>query len=286
MQSEMARTDAEDVVVRDVQQPVDGFVLSVHEELVRARDANVVLEGKVERGIQDLKEAVDDLEAFAYSVSHDLRAPLRAISGFSEILIRDPHPALDDTTLLYLDRIYQNCLHMGELIDDLLEFSRVGRKKIAPEHIDVSELVRSCAVEVVEGLEGASPEIRVEDLPGCRGDRRLVKQVFLNLLSNAVKYSRASTPPRVHVRGSVDAGLGRAVYSVADNGVGFDMAHADQLFQVFQRLHRAEDYEGTGVGLALSQRIVNRHDGHIWAEAEVGRGATFFVALPAEEVSR
>lgn len=254
--------------------------LSVDEQLSQARGANLVLEGQVERGTQELKEAVEELEAFAYSVSHDLRAPLRAISGFSELLVREAHPALDDRSIFYLNRIHQNCAHMATLIDDLLEFSRVGRSALAEQDVDVDVLLRGCLQELAEGDRGDLPRVELEPLPRCRGDWRLVKQVFTNLLSNAVKYSRDATPPRIKVSAVRSAGSAEVVYAVADNGVGFDMAHAPQLFQVFQRLHRAEDYEGTGVGLALCHRIVSRHGGRIWAEAEVGRGATFFVALP------
>lgn len=254
---------------------------SLERELLRTRGANVLLEGQVARGVRDLKRAVDDLEAFAYSVSHDLRAPLRAISGFSEILLRDLDAALDEQSVAYLNRIHQNCLHMGALIDDLLEFSRVGRGNLVSQEIDVAALVLQCVQDTRDCIATGMPRVEVEAIPSCRGDSRLLRQVFTNLLSNAVKYSRDSSPPRIVVTGTEDPSRGEVVYAVADNGVGFDMAYADQLFQVFQRLHRAEDYEGTGVGLALCHRIVTRHGGRIWAEAELGRGATFFVALPS-----
>lgn len=263
--------------------PGNGLSLAMHDELSEARDANAVLEGQVERGTQELKEAVDELEAFAYSVSHDLRAPLRAISGFSEILVRDAPPGLDEKSLLYLNRIYRNCLHMGALIDDLLEFSRVGRSQLVDQEIEVRDVVWRCVQDLGESHGGDLPQIEVGALPTCRGDWHLLKQVFTNLISNAIKYSRESRPPYIEVTATASAN--EVIYAVSDNGVGFDMAFAGQLFQVFQRLHRAEDYEGTGVGLALCQRIVNRHGGRIWAEAELGRGATFFVALPREEMS-
>lgn len=269
----------------DATTPSTVLELSSHQELRQMRGENEVLEGQVEKGVQDLKDAVDELEAFAYSVSHDLRAPLRAISGFSELLLRDADPRLEAKSIAYLNRIYQNCLHMGTLIDDLLEFSRVQRDVLATRSIDMVELVWTSVHEQVEGHDVAAPEIEVRELPRCLGDWRLVKQVFTNLVSNAIKFSAASTPPRIVVDASTDEDRHEIVYSVSDNGVGFDMAYSDQLFQVFQRLHRAEDYAGTGVGLALCQRIVSRHGGRIWAEAEVDAGATFFVALPAEGVS-
>lgn len=262
--------------------PMEQSSLSFHEELSEVRGANALLEGRVESGIQELKEAVDELEAFAYSVSHDLRAPLRAISGFSELLLKDADPALDETSLLYLNRIHRNCIHMGSLIDDLLEFSRVGRSELADQEIDIHDLVTSCIEDLRETQGGGLPEIDVGLLPRCRGDWRLIKQVFMNLISNAIKYSRESRPPHIKVSGTTSTT--EVVYVVSDNGVGFDMAYVGQLFQVFQRLHRAEDYGGTGVGLALCQRIVHRHRGRIWAEAGVGRGATFSIALPREEL--
>lgn len=257
---------------------------SLHEQLVDARGRNSHLESQVERGITDLTQAVDELEAFAYNVSHDLRAPLRAISGFSEILMRDQDPALDPRSSRYLNRIYQNCRHMGALIDDLLEFSRMGRVDVVNGRVDVSGLVRTAMQELHESADEDLPTVEVADLPSCVGDWRLLKQVFKNLLSNAIKYSHTSSPPRITV-GIVAASPGEVVYTVTDNGVGFDMEYADQLFQVFQRLHRAEDYEGTGVGLALCQRIVRRHGGRIWAHAEIDQGATFYVALPSGEAS-
>lgn len=254
-------------------------------QLSHARGVNETLEGRIERGTDELRAAVDELEAFAYSVSHDLRAPLRAISGFSELLVQDMDPALSEESVLYLNRIHRNCRQMGTLIDDLLEFSRVARKELSTQEIDAEEIVWGCVRELTEGRRGVSPEIEVGALPRCYADWRLMKQVFTNLLSNAIKYSGASVPPRIKVSGLAVPGDNEIVYSVADNGVGFDTAYSDQLFQVFQRLHRAEDYEGTGVGLALCQRIVSRHGGRIWADAQVDQGATFFVALPAKRVN-
>jgi len=237
------------------------------------------LELQVDRGADDLRAAVAELEAFAYNVSHDLRAPLRAISGFSEILVRDYGASLDARPSRLLDGILRNCRQMGDLIDDLLDFSRLSRKEMTTGPIDVGTLVASCVADLRQSDEGVVSEVTIDDLPACCGDAILIRQVFVNLLSNAFKYSAKSTPSRVHV--GVAATTGNEVtYFVRDNGVGFDMAFADQLFEVFQRLHRAEDYAGTGIGLALSERIVKRHGGKIRGVSAPGEGATFYVTLP------
>ncbi|MDQ4064985.1 MAG: ATP-binding protein [Actinomycetota bacterium] len=255
-------------------------------ELAALVNQNEVLEDQVAQGNRNLKEAIEDLEGFARNVSHDLRAPLRAIAGYSELLLKDLPAELTEQPRHYLERINKNCLHMGRLIDELLRFSRIGREALEWSTVDVNAVVQSCIEELDEGLVDGAPAIAVDDLPPCRGDWPLLKQVFINLLSNAIKYSRDAAPPRIAITGRLDRTCGEVVYSVSDNGVGFDMAYADQLFEVFQRLHRAEDYEGTGLGLALCQRIIRRHSGRIWAEAEVARGATFYVALPADRTLR
>jgi signal transduction histidine kinase len=228
----------------------------------------------------ELEESNEGLQAFAYSVSHDLRAPLRAISGFTEILVRDYADGLEDKARGHLQRVFDNCRQMADLIDDLLEFSRLGQTAMSVGTVDVDAVVASCITELRLTHTGEL-EVKVGSLPACRGDEILIRQVFMNLLSNAFKYSRDSEYPRVEVKGFLNSD--RDVhYEISDNGVGFDMAYSDQLFRVFQRLHRAEDYEGTGVGLALCERIVKRHSGRVWAESAPGAGATFHVLLKEE----
>ncbi len=226
-----------------------------------------------------LEEANKELEAFSYSVSHDLRAPLRAVDGFSQALMEDFGSQLPDEGQRQVRTIRECAQRMGTLIDDLLAFSRLGRQAMSkPTAVDMDALV----LETLEGLrperEGRQVEIRTAPLPQGYGDKALLKQVWTNLLSNALKYTRKRDPAVLEI-GSVVAD-GETGYFVRDNGTGFDMRYAHKLFGVFQRLHRTEDFEGTGVGLAIVQRIVRRHGGRVWAEAVVDRGATFHFTLP------
>jgi light-regulated signal transduction histidine kinase (bacteriophytochrome) len=230
-----------------------------------------------------LEVANKELEAFSYSVSHDLRAPLRAIDGFSRILLEEyaeplPHDARD-----YLNSVRANAQQMGWLVDDLLAFARLGRQPIKKQPLDPVKLVRQCLDELRGEQDGRRVEIVVGDLPPCDAEPVLLKQVWTNLLSNAIKYTRGREVATIEVGCRVDGGpAGERTYFVRDNGVGFDMRYVDKLFGVFQRLHRAEDYKGTGVGLAIVQRIIHRHGGRVWAEAQPGQGATFSFTLGGE----
>jgi len=227
-----------------------------------------------------LRETNAELEAFSYSVSHDLRAPLRAIDGFARILLEDHGGKLDAEGRRVADVIRTNTQRMGALIDDLLTFSRLGRTELVAAEVDMQRLARA----VVEEQQGAAGERAVEvtmgALPPARGDRPLLRQVLVNLIQNAFKFTRTRSPSRIEL-GSQGNG-NETVYYVRDNGVGFDMRYAGKLFGVFQRLHRAEEFEGTGVGLAIVQRIVHRHGGRVWAEGAVDAGATFYFTLPRE----
>jgi len=225
----------------------------------------------------DLEAANRELEAFAYSVSHDLRAPLRSLDGFSKILLEEAGPALGADGRHYLDMIASSAAEMAQLIDGLLSFSRLGKQPMARQPVEPDRLVRQVLDELKPLQAGRTVDVRIGRLPECSADPGLLRQVLTNLLGNALKYTRNRPKAEVEV-GWTDAGGG--AYFVKDNGVGFDMKHADKLFGVFQRLHRAEDYEGTGVGLAIVQRIVQRHGGRVWAEAAEGRGATFFFTIP------
>ncbi|MGO9913144.1 MAG: PAS domain S-box protein [Isosphaeraceae bacterium] len=247
----------------------------------RADDELRRLKGELEERVvmrtAQLEAANKELESFAYSVSHDLRAPLRAIDGFCQILVTEHAPGLDGEPRRYLQRVSENTRKMGRLIDDLLHFSRLGRQAMTRQPVAMADLVRQCLEELQGEREGREVEVILGELPPCRADAALLKQVWLNLLANALKFTRSRAQARIEA-GSF-ARDGETVYFVRDNGVGFDMAYADKLFGVFQRLHRQEDYEGTGVGLALVERIIHRHGGQVWAEARPDQGAAFFFTL-------
>ena len=231
---------------------------------------------------RELEAVNKELETFSYSVSHDLRSPLRAIDGFSRILEQEHGATLDPDATRLLAVIRSNTQRMGRLIDDLLTFARFSRQELRAEPVDMAALARSVLDDLQQnGAADGRAAVTIGPLPGARGDQALLRQVWMNLLSNALKYSRTVSQPQVVVEGERRSDA--VEYRVRDNGVGFDMAYADKLFGVFQRLHRADEFEGTGVGLATVQRIVHRHGGSIWAEARPGAGATFAFTLPAEE---
>lgn len=246
----------------------------------RARQLNVELEQRVAERTRQLEAANKELEAFAYSVSHDLRAPLRAIEGFSRILMEEHGPALATDIQHYLNRIRNNAQQMDQLIRDLLVFSRLGRKPVVKQSVVLDDLVRQVFTDLQPEYNGRQVDIVVDALPVCQADPTLLKQVLVNLFSNALKFTRQCTPARVVV--GCEARGRERVYFVQDNGVGFDMRYCDKLFGVFQRLHAAEAFEGTGVGLAIVQRIILRHGGRVWGESEVDHGATFYFTLGEE----
>lgn len=244
------------------------------------RELNAELESRVSERTAQLEEANKELEAFSYSVSHDLRAPLRAIDGFSRMIVEDHAEGLDPEGRRLLGVVSANARRMAQLIDALLRLSRLGRSEVRCTSVDMASLAHAAFEEIVESPEARGRiEFRVGDLPSAMGDPALLMQVWVNLLSNAVKFTSNRERPVIEVDGEVE-GRG-AVYRVKDNGAGFNMAYAGKLFGVFQRLHGPGEFEGTGVGLALVRRIVLRHGGRVWAEGKVGEGATFFFALPA-----
>ncbi len=250
---------------------------------------NEELEQRVEERTAELEAANQELEAFSYSVSHDLRAPLRALDGFSRILLEEYSPQLPEKARHYLTVTRNNAVQMGVLIDDLLAFARLSRQPLHKQSVAPAELVRQVLEDLTSEREGRRVEIKVGDLPACQGDPQLLKQVLVNLVSNGLKYTRKRDVARIEI-GAVARSGNIPAYYVRDNGVGFDMRYAGKLFGVFQRLHGANEYPGTGVGLAIVQRIVHRHGGRVWAEAEVNRGATFYFMLtqsvtqPSEEL--
>jgi PAS domain S-box-containing protein len=244
---------------------------------------NADLDQRVTERTAQLEAANKELEAFSYSVSHDLRAPLRAVDGFSQAVLEDYSSLLPEECGRYLRRIRAGAQKMGNLIDDLLTLSRLSRAPLNKREVDTGMLVRSVLDDLQSQPNARQVEVRCADLPSCQGDPALLKQVWINLLSNALKYTLKKESPLVEI--GCAAQPDGNVYFVRDNGTGFDMRYANKLFGVFQRLHRAEDYEGTGVGLAIVQRIIHRHGGRVWAEAEVDRGATFYFTLEEQPKS-
>jgi signal transduction histidine kinase len=235
------------------------------------------LEIRVRERTAELEAANKELESFSYSVSHDLRSPLRAIDGFSRIVLEDYAGRLDAEGRRLLGVIRDNSRKMGQLIDDLLEYSRLGRKPLASAEIDMKRLVEEALGEL-PAAGGRSPRLDVGALPPARGDATLLKQVWANLLANAAKFSGKREQPVIEVSGEENGA--QCVYCVKDNGAGFDMRYHEKLFNVFQRLHGEDEFEGTGVGLAIVQRVVSRHGGRVWAEGKVDAGATFYFSLP------
>ncbi len=226
---------------------------------------------------RELEAAVGELDAFSYSVSHDLRAPLRSIDGFSLILLKNNSSRLPPEMRNYLQLVRDNASQMGHLIDDLLAFSRFGRLTLAKQLVSTRRIADAVVAEERDRAADRSVTVTVGDLPWIQADAALLKQVFVNLVNNAFKYSRKRADAAVEI-GCLEVD-GEQVFFVRDNGTGFDLKYADKLFGVFQRLHRAEDFEGTGVGLAIVHRIVDRHGGRIWVETSPDQGATFFFTM-------
>ena len=301
----MAAGDVEDFVVQNRYLRKNGTVVWVRKSVSLARDLggrawriialieditvrkriedeicllNEELEERVRQRTEELEAANKELEAFSYSVSHDLRAPLRAMDGFSKALLEDCGPSLSEDGKHYIAVICKGAQSMGALIDDLLTFSRLSRLPLQKRAVDTNKLVRDVLSDLGHQQEGRQLELRVSDLPSCEGDPALMRQVWLNLLANALKYTRQRSPAVIEIGATVEAT--ECVYHIRDNGAGFDMRYASKLFGVFQRLHRSDEYEGTGVGLAIVQRVIHRHGGRIWADAQVNQGATFSFALP------
>jgi PAS domain S-box-containing protein len=239
---------------------------------------NQELEQRVTDRTAQLKAANKELEAFAYSVSHDLRAPLRHIDGFLELLQQRIGGDLDERSQHYMATVSDAAMRMGQLIDDLLAFSRMGRNELSKTPVDLNRLVQEVIGELEPEMHGRSIHWQITPLPTVTGDRATLRLVLVNLLSNALKFTRGCESTEIEIGCQVENK--EAIIFIRDNGVGFDMAYADKLFGVFQRLHHADEFEGTGIGLANVRRIINRHNGRTWAEGAVSHGATFYFSLP------
>jgi PAS domain S-box-containing protein len=253
-----------------------GISMDITEQKISEREV-IKLNTELKQKAELLLAANQELESFCYSVSHDLRAPLRAIDGYAGIFEMDYGDKLDGNAKRLLHGIRNNSRHMAELIDDLLEFSRLGRQALDVATVDMTTLAKQAAEEIAEGTSTA-PVISIQPLTNAKGDARALYHVWLNLLDNAVKYSRRTEKPVVTAW--AEKTNNEVVYSVRDNGVGFDMQYYEKLFGVFERLHSSKEYPGTGVGLAIVKRVVVRHGGRVWAESKPGEGATFHFTLP------
>ena len=237
------------------------------------------LEQRVASRTAQLEEANKELEAFAYSVSHDLRAPLRHIDGFIDLLQKRTKTSFDEKSQHYMEVIADSARKMGILIDDLLSFSRMGRNEMFTAQVDLGDLIREVIHEFESELAGRNVDWEIAEIPPVFGDRAMLRIVLTNLISNALKFTRSRQQVKIEI------GYGRKddteiIIFVRDNGIGFDMDYADKLFGVFQRLHRQEDFEGTGIGLANVRRIISRHGGRTWADGKLNAGATLYFSLP------
>jgi PAS domain S-box-containing protein len=243
-------------------------------------------EEKIRKLNEDLEERTaeleainKELEAFAYSISHDLRAPLRHMAGYTELLQKNASSILDEKSRRYMMMIQESAKRMGDLIDDLLAFSRIGRAETRMTMVSLEQLVKEALSEVQQETDGRNMDWKIGALPNLYGDRSMLRVVLVNLVSNAVKFTRTRPQPEIEI-GCADGEEDEIVVFIRDNGVGFEMKYVNKLFGVFQRLHRAEEFEGTGIGLATVQRIIHRHGGRVWAEGLVDRGATFYFSVP------
>jgi PAS domain S-box-containing protein len=262
------------------------FIAEIQDISERKKSEQAIrsLNAELRQRQSELEEANAELEAFAYSVSHDLRSPLRGMDGYSKLLLEDHAAVLDDDGRFMLKQVRESALQMGNLIDDLLVFSRMGRREIQIAICDVGAITRDLFEEMRRGHPGRRLRFELQDLPHCAADTTMVREVLRNLLDNAVKFTKTREEAVIEVGiGKVSEEEGETYY-VKDNGVGFDPRYRDKLFQVFQRLHRAEDFKGTGIGLALVKRIIDRHGGNVWAEGSVDKGAIFYFTLPGKTV--
>ena len=264
--------------IADMAHAFNSMMSVLEERAAEIYQLNADLERRVVERTDELAAANKELESFSYSVSHDLRTPLRAIDGYSLILLEDYAGKLDEEGKRLLNVVRDNTSRMGQLIDDILNFSRTGRLELTFAEIDMEKLVHTVFEELQPAVAGGSLQVEIEPIPPVKGDSAMMHQVFVNLLSNAIKFSRSRKAARIKVGAFTEGD--ETIYYVSDNGAGFDMQYANKLFGVFQRLHGVTEFEGTGIGLAIVKRIITRHGGRVWAEGEVGKGATFYFSIP------
>lgn len=256
------------------------LVAILAERIEKIRKLNDLNE-KLKKQSEKLEDANQELEAFAYSVSHDLRVPLRAIDGFSRILLEDYEDTLDEEGIRLLNIVRENTAKMGHLIDDILLLSRASRQEMVLNEIDIAALAKSVYNEFQTDTNDRNIEFSVGNLPNVYGDRSMLGQVFQNLIGNAIKFTRNRETAIIEVGGK-EKGK-EIVYYVRDNGAGFDMKYINKLFGLFQRLHSPEEFEGTGVGLSIVQRVIRRHGGRVWGEGSVDGGATIYFTIPKDK---
>jgi K+-sensing histidine kinase KdpD len=268
-------------IERNLRQARDRLQVEVEQRRHREEEVRK-LNLELAKRATELEASNKELDSFAYSVSHDLRAPLRHIGGYTELLQKQASSLLDDKSLRYVKTILESSKRMGNLIDDLLAFSRIGRAEARKTVVDLEQLVKEVVAELRQETAGRDIAWKIGALPACYGDRSMLKLVFVNLISNAVKFTRKRTRAEIEI-GCADGKKSEAEVFVRDNGAGFDMQYANKLFGVFQRLHRTEEFEGTGIGLATAQRIIHRHGGKIRADGAIDQGATFYFSLPSKE---
>jgi light-regulated signal transduction histidine kinase (bacteriophytochrome) len=237
-----------------------------------------IANGQLKIAEKKLKEANKELESFSYSVSHDLKAPLRALIGYSSMLKEEHESKLDEEANWIIDVIVEKTNIMKQLIDDLLNFSKITKLDIVNSSVDMKGLAEQCEAEVLQTETKIKYNITVLSIPSCKGDAGMLKQVWHNLISNAIKYSSKNKKPEIEIGATEQQD--KIVYYIRDNGAGFDMRYVDKLFGVFQRLHRQDEFEGTGVGLALAKRIISKHGGEIWAASILNEGASFYFSIP------
>jgi PAS domain S-box-containing protein len=280
--------NARRIAGEDVDRPLILLAMEDVTEQVEYREKmeqlNAELEARVAARTAELERANKELESFSYSVSHDLRAPLRSIDGFSRILLEDYADQLPDDAQRYLHRVRSSTQQMGELVDDLLSFSRMSRRALQCQSVNPEQIVASIVQEARADWPEHPATVHVDALPPCDADPKLLKQVFFNLVSNAFKFTSKCAAPSIRV-GADTSDAGDPVYFVADDGAGFDARYAHKLFTVFQRLHHESEFPGTGVGLALVQRIIERHGGEVWARSKLEVGTTLYFTLPRKEPS-
>jgi len=245
-----------------------------HEQMLNGSES---LEVKVKERTAELEAANRELEAFSYTVSHDLQSPLRAIVGFSRILLTENREQLSREAVEHLETIDKNARRMHELIKDLLTFSKLGKEKVVSEPLDMNEVVEQVLTELPTNYKNNKAIIMLQSLQPAQGDASLIRQVWVNLLDNALKYSSKKESPVIEI--GMKEVADEQVYFIKDNGAGFDMQYVDRLFGVFQRIHEPEEFEGSGIGLATVNRIITKHGGRIWAEAKPGEGAIFYFTL-------